>query len=178
MTFSELRSLVGLAPKTLDQAKGTIDTAKGTLDSVNALFTAAGLSLETLLAAGSDSLKAHIAGLSAKDADLAAAIAKVTELEGKVTTATGEASALTTKFSALTTAIAPLGITATTKPEEFSALIDSHVKQAAALELAKTGHKPVADIPPPAPGKAAAIDPTLTGLARVEAAFKAARAAK
>jgi hypothetical protein len=178
MKFSAILSALGFAPKTLPQATATLETAAATFAQVDTLFTSAGLNLETMLAAGPDALKAHLDGLSAKDGELAAAQAKVKELEGKVTTITAESSAANAKFSTVTTALASVGITAATKPEEFSAALDAHVKQAAAIELSKTGHKPVADVPPPPPGKTQTIDPTLTGLARVEAHFKAQASAK
>jgi hypothetical protein len=178
MTFSAILSALGLGPKTLDQARGSLAEAATTLNNVNALFTAAGLNLETMLAAGPDALKAHIDALSAKDAELAAAQAKVKELEGKVTTIAAESAAASAKFSAVSAALELVGITAATKPEQFSAVLEAHVKQAAAIELAKTGHKPVADVTPTPPGKTQAIDPTLTGLARVEAHFKVQASAK
>jgi hypothetical protein len=148
MQFSAVLSLLGIGPKTLPQAQATLETAKSTFDSVDAMFSSAGLNLEQMLAAGPDALKAHIASLGAKDVDLAAAQAKTAELEGKLAAAASETEAANAKFSAIGAALEPLGITATTKPEEYSAVVAAHVKQAASLELAKTGHAPVAIVTP------------------------------
>jgi hypothetical protein len=150
MTFSAVLSLFGLAPKTLPQAQAAFETVKGTLDSVNALFVAAGLNLEQMLTAGPDALKAHIASVSAADGALATAQTKVTDLEGKLNAANQRVEA----SSALLTAI---GATAETKPEDFKALLATHVKEQAALELAKTGHNPVAIQPATTPGVAAVV---------------------
>ena len=63
MSLSSVLSALGLAPKTLTEARGTLDTSKATLESVAALFTTAGLNLEAFLGAGPESLKAHLASL-------------------------------------------------------------------------------------------------------------------
>lgn len=177
MTFTALLSALGLAPKTIPQATATLETAKSTFDSVNALFANAGLNLDTMLAAGPDALKAHLATISAKDGELATALAKVTELEGKVQTINASLTAEAAKFSVVGSALAPLGITAATKPEEYSGLIAAHVKKESALELAKGGHRPIDDVIEKQ-GKAEAIDANLTGIARVQAAFAAQNAAR
>lgn len=178
MDFAKILASVGLAPKTLPQATTSLATAAESLNAVNALFANAGLNLETMLAAGPDALKAHIEGVSAKDGELAAAQAKVTDLEAKVATLTTEASAANAKFSAVGSALAPLGITATTKPEDFAGLISAHVKKEAALELAKGGHAPVTHVEPPAPkGAEKPIDPKLTGYDRYKADFERQAAA-
>lgn len=143
MTFSGILAALGLGPKTLDQARGTLAEAATTLNSVSALFTAAGLNLETMLAAGPESLKAHIESLSAKALDVEAAAGRETLLKEQVATLTADLNSATHKFSVIGGVLAPVGITATTKPEEYSALLSKHVKEQAALELAKTGHAPV-----------------------------------
>jgi hypothetical protein len=177
MEFGKILSALGLGPKTLDQARGTLAEAANTLSSVNALFTAAGLNLEQMLAAGPDSLKAHLAGLSAKDAELATAQAKVAELEGMLVARSSEVITEKGRADVAVSFLTEIGFVpaATVTGADAKAAFDSHVKQAAALELAKTGHKPVAEVPPPAPGKPAttAETPPLFGLAKVEAAFRA-----
>jgi hypothetical protein len=145
MTFTALLSALGLGPKTLPQAQATLETAKATFDSVNALFASAGLNLETMLAAGPDSLKAHIASVSAKDGELATAQAEILRLKGAVDQAGQQISSANAKVTAAESVLTAIGVKADTKPEDFKALLDSHVKQQAALELAKTGHKPIED---------------------------------
>ena len=81
MKFSELLAKVGLAPKNLGEAAEIIEPAKATLDSVANLFASANLDLDTMLAAGPDSLKAHIDSFSGDAAALDEAIAKNAELE-------------------------------------------------------------------------------------------------
>lgn len=186
MTFSAVLSALGLAPKTIDQAKGSLASAAQTLESVSALFTTAGLSLEQMLTAGPESLKAHLASLSAKDGELAAALAKVTALEAQAVTDAakilGEAAKVTAanaRADALIAALAPVGIKADTKTEEFSALLTKHVKEQAAVVLSGTGHKPVSEVTTTLPAAGAvAIDPKLTGLAQTQAIFQARADAK
>lgn len=138
MKISALLPLL-FAPKTLDQAKGTLATAATTLESVSAMFTAAGLDMEQMLAVGQDALKAHIASVSANDAELATAQSNVKDLEAKLTAAKARATAC----EAL---LATIGATADTKPEAFAGLLETHVKTSAAAELAKTGHAPVGHV--------------------------------
>lgn len=186
MKISAVLAALGLAPKTLPVATETIGTAKGALEAVNTLFANAGLNLETLLAAGPDSLKAHLDGLSAKDAELAAAQTDIAKLNkaletanASITTEKEQAQAFASKLSAMSAAVLPLGITATTKPEECAGVIDAHVKKAAALELAKTGHKPVAETVPTTPTAVApTTDPKLTGRDRYAADFNRQIAAR
>ena len=150
--FKDLLSAFGLAPKTLDQAKASLDSAKPALDSVAALFSTAGLDLDSLIAAGPDSLKAHLDGLSANDADLASAQAKVTALEGQlaardldVTAAAANLIASNAKISALNQAIGfnPAEKGEDGNPLEFKAAFESHVAKQSALLLAKDGRPPV-----------------------------------
>lgn len=148
MKLSDILAKVGLAPKNLNEAREIIEPAKATLDSVAALFTAAGLDLDTLLAAGPDSLKAHLDGLSAKDAELATAQASVADLTAKL----GEAEKARDAFNASSVASAELLSTiglkleASLKPEEVKPAFEKHVSLRAAELLAKTGTPPVANI--------------------------------
>lgn len=161
--------------KTLEQSRAQLAAAKASAETVAALFTAVPLDLDAMIAAGSDSLKAHIASVSAKDGELAAALAKATELEGKLATATTLAQSVTAQRDSSVSILTSIGFTPvpTSTEAEAKAAFDSHVKKAAALELAKAGHLPVAAVVNQKPANAAAIDQTLTGIARVEAAFKA-----
>lgn len=160
--------------KTLEQSRAQLAAAKLSAEAVAALFTTASLDLDALLAAGSDSLKLHLAGLTAKDADLATAQAKVTELTGTVETVTASLNTANKKLEFNGGLLASIGFTptATSTEAEAKTAFAAHVSKAAALELAKGGHKPIDDVTPPAKGPVA-IDPSLTGLARVEAVFKA-----
>lgn len=148
MKLSDILAKVGLAPKNLNEAREIIEPAKATLDSVAALFTAAGLDLDALLAAGPDSLKAHLDGLSAKDAELAASQASVMDLTAKLL----NASKARDEFSATATATAELLSTiglkleASVKPEEVKPAFEKHVSLRAAELLAKTGTPPVANV--------------------------------
>lgn len=147
MKFSEVLSALASPFKTLPQATAALEPAKATLDSVSALFTAAGLNLETMLAAGPDSLKAHLASLD-HSADLAALNQKFTALENQAkelqTTAAAqlkEVEALAGTVKHFATAIG-VPLSADTKREDYVKLFEAHVAKATTLALAKTGHPP------------------------------------
>lgn len=166
--LEKLRSLFASAPKTLPQAAETITEAKATLDSVAALFTAAGLNLEQMLAAGPDSLKAHLASLDNSD-ELAEALQENERITNEhaqdcVTIDQLKASAAT---HAELFSVIGISDMAATSPTEAKAKFDEHVKKAANLELGQRGHPP-AHIP-----KQEAIDditPTKTDEDRAAAA--------
>lgn len=143
MKLSDVLSSLAAPFKTLPQATAAIEPAKATLDSVNALFTAAGLNLETMLAAGPDSLKAHIEGLNS-DTELAEALLENEKLEADLSTATASLTEFGNRQSAFVNAFASLGLTlaADTKPEDIKAAWESHVAKATTVALAKTGHPP------------------------------------
>jgi hypothetical protein len=153
--LSKLLSALGLAPKTLDQAHATLTEARATLDSVNALFAAAGLNLEQLLAAGPESLKAHLDSLDDSEA-FAEALLENENLSAQVAALTTARDALTAQLAAFGQISTALGITLTadTKPEAIAAAFDQHVSLATTRELAKTGVPPVPNAPAePAPTK-------------------------
>ena len=136
------------APKTLDQARHGIDQSKAFADSVNTLFVNANLSLETLLAAGPESLKAHLASLAGDDAALAALQTERDGLSGQLTlaqTALAERTALVTAHADLLKTLG-LDTTAATTPEALRPALDAHVSKQVTLALAKTGHPPVQHI--------------------------------
>ncbi len=136
MKLSQILSAVGLAPKDLEQARNTIEPAKAALEQVNALFTNAGLNLEAMLETGPDALKAHIESLGNSDEELAAALLKADKL--------GEENVgLNAKLESLKVAIADTGF-AIVEGADMKAAFADHVKKAAAVELAKAGHPPVA----------------------------------
>lgn len=154
MNFSAIAAALGLAPKSLDQARGTLATAAASLESVSALFANAGLNLETMLAAGPDALKTHLASFGNAAGDLVIANGNLALAEAELNRKTlaidavgKQMDAMTARTNLVVGTLAAYGIKADTKPEDFKGLLDSHVKQAAALELAKAGHTPLEEKP-------------------------------
>ena len=141
MTFSALLSAIGIAPKTLPQASETLTAAKAQLDSVASLFTAAGLNLETMLAAGPDSLKAHITGLD-NTAEVGRLTAEVGTLTGKLSKSESDVLALSEINTLITTAIGLPVAQGETTPAQLKTAFESHVAKQTTLALAKTGHPP------------------------------------
>lgn len=136
MKLSQILSAVGLAPKDLEQARNTIEPAKAALEQVNTLFSNAGLNLESMLESGPDALKAHIESLSNSDEELANALLEVESLTAKAEKA--EAKAVAIEAAVASTGLNLAGV------EDAKAAFADHVKKAAAVELAKAGHPPVA----------------------------------
>ena len=155
MKFSDVLALFTTAPKTLPQAKEALDTTRATLDSVNALFAAAGLNLEQLLAAGPESLKAHLDSLDDSEA-FAEALLENENLSAQVAALSTEKESLNAQLSTLTSLFTSLGLAtpATAKAEDLRAAFDAHLSLAVTRELAKTGVPPVPNAPAePAPTK-------------------------
>lgn len=170
-TFSAVLSALGLAPKTLPQANETLTQAKGTLDSVAALFTAAGLNLEQMLAAGPDSLKAHIDSLDNAE-ELAAALQENERLDGALKTAGEQMEAAGKLQAAHLECFKALGLTPDNNAlaaDQVKKSFDAHVSKQTTLALAKTGH-------PPAHVPASAIDDITPPKNSEDAAAKAALA--
>lgn len=158
MKLSDLFTALGIAPKTLPQAKETIDTTKATLDSVAALFTAAGLNLEQMLEAGPDSLKAHLE-LIDTSAELTEALAANDALTAEKAslgeTLVQRDSTLLACTEAFT-AIGLAGITNRTPGAEVKSAFDAHVAKQVTLANAKIGHPaPVAIVDDITPAKTA-----------------------
>lgn len=149
-TFSAVLSALGLAPKTLPQANETLTQAKATLDSVAALFTAAGLNLEQMLAAGPDALKAHLDSLDNSD-ELATVLQENETLSARAIKLDGEVIELSGIVQHITTAIA-LPVAKDAKAADIKGAFDSHVSKQTTLALAKAGHPPAhvpaADVAP------------------------------
>ena len=145
-TFSTLLATLGLKPKNLEEARNAIEPAKATLDSVNALFTSAGLNLESFLAAGADSLKAHLASIdnaaqvATLTTDLATAKAALAKVDGEVL-------ALSDVVQHITTAIA-LPVAKDAKVGDIKTAFETHVAKQVVLANAKAGHPPVQQIDP------------------------------
>ncbi len=133
------------APKTLPQATETLGEAKATLDSVAALFTAAGLNLEQILAAGPDALKAHIDSID-NATELAEALQENERLEAAFAAAGQERDAfkasLDAAFEVCKTIGLSSGVGAFADAAAFKTSFDAHVSKQATLALAKTGHPP------------------------------------
>jgi hypothetical protein len=170
--LSDLKAAFGLSPKTLAQATGTIADAQAALNSVEALFSAAGLDLPAMLAAGPDSLKAHLAsldqaeGIKALELRASGAEAKVTEITGQLATEQTAHGVTAEALKVHAAALKSVGFDAAAKdkdgkPVEFSAAFKSHVAQEATLLLAKDGRPPVVTgLPAAKPG--AKKGPTMT----------------
>lgn len=148
MSLSSVLSALGLAPKTLTEARGTLDTSKATLESVAALFTTAGLNLEAFLAAGPESLKAHLASID-NAGQVASLSLELASAKSALETRAGEVASLEASLAARTSVLSTLGIaelqTADT-PEAIKSAFAAHVAKQTTLALAKTGHPPVAHI--------------------------------
>lgn len=146
--LTSLLSSLGLAPKTLNEASDTLATAKSFADSVNALFTSAGLNLEQLLAAGPDSLKAHLEGIDSSE-ELAEALQANEELTTNLATLQGISDSHAARATSLEATLAVAGFTlaADAKPADFKPAFEAHVAKQVALALSQTGHPPVAHLP-------------------------------
>lgn len=150
LKISDILAAIGVKPRTLDQASQPLGQSQAALGEVVALFTAAGLDLDAMRAAGPDSLKAHIEAVSAKDAELAAATERLAALSSEKQDADDALAVALEDLARADSMFAAVGFefTAESKPEDFAAAFQSHVKQAAAVSLAKTGTPPVAAVAP------------------------------
>lgn len=112
--------------------------------AVAALFSNAGLDLDTLLAAGPESLKAHLASLD-NAGQVASLSLELATAKSALETKAGEITALEASLAARTSILSALGIaemqTADT-PAAIKAAFESHVAKQTTLALAKTGHPP------------------------------------
>lgn len=140
-----LSALAG-RPKNFEAAAGTLAEAKTFADSVGALFSAAGLNLESMLAAGPDALKAHLASLdqSAEVTRLTAEAKTATDALGAFKAEHAEAAAQVTAFADLFATIG-LDLAGDTAPKaaDFKTAFSAHVSKQVTVELAKSGHPPV-----------------------------------
>jgi hypothetical protein len=164
--LSKILSALGVAPKTLPQATETLGEAKATLDTVAALFTAAGLNLETLLAAGPDSLKAELEGRDNTTA-LAEALQENERLDADLSAKVGELQTQNSKLQTATSLLERAGVKMESTPDQATAAFEAFVAKSTTLALAKTGH-------PPAHVPATAIDDVTPPKNEGDAAAKAA----
>jgi hypothetical protein len=163
--FSKILIALGLAPKNLDEARSTYTEAKGTLDSVAALFTAANLPLDKMIAEGPDSLKAHLASVD-NSAELTRLGAELKTAQAEAKRIGDELAAANAKIKAHAEIFATVGldVKSDTKPEDAKKAFADHTSKATTLALAKTGHPP-AHVP--------AADATLTGAVATDAQLAA-----
>jgi hypothetical protein len=165
--LSKILSALGVAPKTLPQATETLGEAKATLDSVAALFTAAGLNLEQILAVGPDALKAHIESIDNSE-ELAVALQENEKLAKDLGDSHQVAKDQEAVIAEHTKIFAAVGVTTgVVTPAAFAEAFQSHVSKQTTLALAKTGH-------PPQHVPAAAIDDVTPPKNEGDAAAKAA----
>lgn len=155
------------APKTLDQARATFGEAKSALDKVGAMFAAASLDFDALLAQGDTALKDFIAGLNAKvtaaeAASLEAKNAFVTS-EAKVVAAEAKSAEALAKVETLNSLLGSVGFkpaevkgkegAAATAEEQAAALqhaFKSHISGAVTQQLQELG-QPSAKLPGSSP---------------------------
>lgn len=148
MSISDfLASLV--SPKTLESAKGQVSESKAKLTAINAMFDAAGLKLDDLLAAGPDSLKAHIDSFKGADEQLAAANAAIAQHAEEIAALNESLAEASNEAQELGAALASIGYVAADGDDVKQSFSD-YVKKQAALELARVGHPPVAQVAPDA----------------------------
>lgn len=149
MKISDFLASLVSAPKTLESAKASVSESKTKLTEINAMFEAAGLKLDDLLAAGPDALKAHIESFKGAEEQLAKAnevISAHAEEVDALNASLAEASNEAQELGAVLASIGYVAADGDDVKESFAAFI----KKQAATELAKIGHPPVAQVDPAA----------------------------
>jgi len=116
--------------------------------AVAALFTSAGLNLETLLAAGPDSLKAHLETCSVKAEEFSALETKLSETTTKLGKSERDVMELSEANTLITAAIGLTGTAAHTDATAIKTAFETHVAKQVVLANAKAGHPPVHQIDP------------------------------
>jgi hypothetical protein len=169
-----------------------LNTISPGFKALAAQYAAAGLNVETMIAAGPDALRAHIATASADtigkavadtvktcQASLDSALAEKAASDAKATAATTSASAATTRHATVAAALATAGITVAPEAtlDQMTKAIEDRISTRAGEELAKhgVGTAFVNNTPSADPASGARLKNTsLTGLARVQASLEAA----
>lgn len=189
--------------KTLDQARGIISALQAGAQKIGAMFDSAGLDLDAHLETGEGALKDSLAAAEAKgkaelatatariaalETDLAAQQAEATTFKADRDTAKASLASMTAKVTLFETSLAAAGVklpTATAeKPldqAQITTALDARISTKAREKLAAHGHNdplPVEASSDPAKGGKAALDPKLTGLARVTASLKSDKAGR
>jgi len=115
--------------------------------AVTALFANAGLNFETLLAAGPESLKAHLASLD-NAAQVAALTTDLATAKSQIATLTEASTSRLNTIGTYGELFAAIGITDLAKADApaIKTAFESHVAKATTLALSKTGHPPVVHI--------------------------------
>lgn len=134
MTFQDLLAKIGLAPKTLAEARDLTTDAKATLDSVGALFAAAGLNLDAMLEAGPESLKQHLDSISDAGDE---AVGRAAELEARLETAQQAEQVAISTVETMTQALE--GASITFNAETFSQDLTTVIETRAQDLLAASG---------------------------------------
>lgn len=149
------------APKTLDQARSTFTEAKAALDRFGALFAAASIDLDALLAKGDNALKDYVAELNQKavtaEALVNEKIGELSALNENLVTADATVKSLTAQAAAHIALFSSIGFTpkADAKPEDLQAQFKTHVSGAVTQKLQEIGH-PAAKLPAASPSVGAA----------------------
>jgi len=155
------------APKTLEAARATFTEAKSALTAIGAMFVAAGLDFDALLAKGENGLKEFVAELKGKVATAEAAVtdalAKVTAAEQKATAAEARAATAAAQVTAFNSIFAAIGFKpaevkgkdgAPATAEETAAGLQTqftaHVSGSVTQKLQEIGH-PAAKLPTASP---------------------------
>lgn len=152
------------APRTLEQARATFGEVKAALDKVGAMFTGAKLDLDAMLAAGENSLAAHLQSLQSKiDEQSALAVAahdKFTDIETKhqkasadLATAQEQLAAVSAQLSTLHSSLGLKAADPTGKPvadieKAVREAFATHVASGVAQKLGELGI-PAANLPKP-----------------------------
>lgn len=158
MKLSDLFSAFTARPKNFEAASATLAEANTFAASVNALFTTAGLNLETLLAAGPESLKAHLDGLTVKAEQFTALETELSKARGEIAQHIADATATEATLAAFTGIFSAIGISSAVPPtaESVKTAFETHVAKQVTLANAKAGHPPVHHIDPDAAAATAA----------------------
>jgi hypothetical protein len=182
--LSKLLALFSKPAISLQAANETVAQAQTALTRVGEMFAAAGLNLEAMLEAGTDSLKAHLASLD-QSAEIAALGEKVKataeQLAGAqalLATAKIEAETAEAALKAHAELLKVVGFDAqSAQPEDFKAIFTAHVEKHAALVLARDGRPPVAQVAPDAKPAVGAVLSDAEHLAKWEAMAPGSREA-
>jgi hypothetical protein len=130
--------------KTLALANDQLAAASARHEATAALFATAGLDLEAMLAAGPDSLKAHLAALTARDEELAAAKASLAEHAVALATARADHEQTAATAQAQAQLLASIGFDSARPAADLPATFAQHVALRATELLAHRGHPPLA----------------------------------
>ena len=123
--------------------------ASANLDAVKKLFTTADLDLDKMLAAGPDSLKAHLEMIDGDAAEVAEALKEAAQIKTKVSVMESTIGTISASRDGLVRLIEAIGLSPadTNTPDGAKAAFSAHVKKQVAGEMALLGHPPVKETP-------------------------------